>query len=164
MKVKFFLPLMAMVFLAGAVFFTGCEKEKEGVKDKSEIHTLNLQGTVNKIIDPCHGDGIVIDINNIDSIGKYQGYFKCCSETVYYNNSIFIPSFYKHSNGNLKYPVKGENYLKDLTIGSSISMICRPATSDDDSLFEVDVVCTANHYPVDCPKYIVESINYVKND
>ena len=164
MKTKFHLPLMATVFLAGAMFFAGCEKENNVEKKDSEIHYLNLQGIVNAIVDPCHGGVIVIDINNIDSIGQTQGCFKCCSETVYYHNSIMIPSFCSYKNGTLKYQVKGAEYLKELNAGSSISMKCRPATHDDDSLFWVDVLCTANHYPVDCPKYIVESINYVKND
>ena len=151
---------MAMVFLAGALFFTGCEKDKKA----TDIHTLNLQGTVNAIVTPCHGGVIVIDINNIDGIGKTQGYFKCCNETVYFHNSIAIPSFYNYGNGKLKYSMKGVEYLKELKIGSSVSMTCRPATPDDNSLFENDVVCTANHHPVnDCPKYIVESIHYIKN-
>ena len=155
------MPIVATVALlvAGAFLFAGCEKEKK--TEKSITQSLNIQGRINKIVGPCHGGCIIIDVDNIEGIGKSQDCFMCCDDTVYYNNSISIPSFYNWNDGNLIYPMDGTDYLKELNIGSFISIKCHPATSDDDSMFMAKVICTANHGCVDCPKYIVEAINYI---
>ena len=160
MKSSKALSLLSAALITGLLLlFAGCEKEK--IKNNTTAQYLNVQGRVNKIVGPCHGGCIVIDVDNIDGIGKSQDCFICCDDTVYYNNSISIPSFYKWNDGNLIYTMAGTKYLKELNIGSPISIKCRPATSDDDSLFMTNIMCTANHGCIDCPKYIVESINYI---
>lgn len=42
MKTKFQLPLMAMVFLAGALFFAGCEKDKKANNDLTDMSVSNI--------------------------------------------------------------------------------------------------------------------------
>ena len=85
------MPIVATVALlvAGAFLFAGCEKEKK--TEKSITQSLNIQGRINKIVGPCHGGCIIIDVDNIEGIGNRK--IVLCVVTIRF---IIITAFLFH--------------------------------------------------------------------
>ena len=120
-----------------------------------------IKGKINTFLDPCHGCCWVVDVKNTEDLDVKNGTYTCpaChSFSVSYNNSIAIPYFNDVETGELTYTGEGTEWLQSLHIGCQVTMICRPATQEDDYRFMSATACTSNHIPAALPKYVVEKI------
>lgn len=133
------MPLIAVILVGVAMATaTSCEKEKS----EKQTGTIIIEGSFNTLLNGCHDDAVIVNVNNNDSIG-ITGVYECHGEVLaILNNSIEV----------------NDNKLKDIYVShGKISFICRRATIDDSQLFvhNPDIVCTGDHIPPSLPKYVV---------
>lgn len=148
--------VFCMSSLLTAIIFTDCNRP-----EPDDLGYITIKGKFNTFLDPCHGCCLVIDVKNVRGVGVQKGTYNCpaCHYfSVTYNNSIAIPYFYDTETGELTFIGEGTEWLQSLHKGCQITMVCRPATREDDYRFMSATACTSNHIPASLPKYVVKSI------
>lgn len=148
--------VFSLTSLLTALTFAGCNRPEPG-----DFGYITIKGKLNTFLDPCHGCCLVIDVKNAQNIDVQNGTYQCpaCQHfSVTYNNSIAIPYFYDVETEELTYTGDGTEWLQSIHEGCQITMVCRPATQEDNYRFMSATACTSNHIPASLPKYVVKSI------
>ena len=109
MNKKIFLPLMATVILAGAMFFAGCEKEKNASSSNNDIVKSQLFDANISVFSFCFADTIVIG-TIICELPEYDSSY--C--VIYSSNNNYVAELFTPTSLNYNsYNHFSEQYFED---------------------------------------------------
>lgn len=153
---KFRAVVIVVIAALSLCFFSAC-KEKE-----DEI--ITIKGKVLSILSPCHGNQIIISVENIQNIGT-SGTLSLSQDSVLaFQNSIGIPLFYKFDDAaSINYQVEGLEKIDNLIEGGTITFECKVKTLAEDALFQSNVNCLNLWGSPNVPLYIVTKVIKYQN-
>jgi hypothetical protein len=150
-KTKILPPLLLVVM---ALSMIACEKNSRDTKDSA---TLQIEGTIVKVVEPCRGNMILIEVDTPTHIGDSLDYLY--PDSVFLSNAIGIPVNYRVVDGEIipNYYVGGIDD-RIMESGRHVKLKCRPSNDGDDTLFYYQAICPDIWEPVMIPRYIPTEI------